>query len=234
MEIKPYNILFKFATRSRPQKFFAGLDNIINNVHDKNSFHILVSADNDDTSMYNKDTISRLIPYTKNGNVSTVFGTSKNKIDAINRDIEKINYDWDILINFSDDMSFDVYGFDNIIREKFKNHFPDTNGNIYFNDGYVGDKVSTMSIIGKSYFKTILKDKIYDPSYYSLWCDNEYTEVAIKLNKIQYINQRIYTHNQAVNLGQQKDALLVKTESYYEQDHTNYLHRRGRNFYLAA
>jgi hypothetical protein len=232
MQIKPYNILFKFATRSRPQKFFAGLDNIIDNISDKENFKILVSADNDDTSMYNKDIMNKLIPYVELGYVILVFGTSKNKIDAINRDIDKIDFKWDILINFSDDMQFDVYGFDDIIRDKFNAHFPDTNGNIYFNDGYVGDKVSTMSIIGRVYFDSILKGKIYDSSYYSLWCDNEYTEVAIKLNKIQYFGQRIYTHKHAVNTGEMKDSLLIKTESYYETDHINYTNRRARNFFL--
>jgi hypothetical protein len=228
VQIKPYKILFKFATRSRTEKFFAGIDNIIDNVSDKNNFKILVSADMDDLSMFNKHVAKRLIPYVEKGYVIPVFGTSKSKIDAINRDMQHAPADWDILVNFSDDMEFNVYGFDQIIREKFTIHFQDTNGNIYFNDGFVQDKVSTMSIIGRQYYNQF--NFIYHPSYFSLWCDNEYTEIAQRKNKIQYFPQNIYTHNHAVNLGVVGDDLLVKTEAYYEQDKKNYLERQSKNF----
>ena len=57
---KEYKILFKFATRSRADKFFEGLDNILEKVTDKNNFCILVSADADDLVMNNKETIEKL------------------------------------------------------------------------------------------------------------------------------------------------------------------------------
>ena len=224
-----YKILFKFATRSRPEKFFAGLDNIISRVSDKENYVILVTADIDDASMWNKQVLTRLKPYIDTNKVIVVFGESKSKIDAINRDMSVVD-DWRILVNFSDDMEFLMDGFDEIIRDKFRIHFPDTNGNIYFNDGFVGSKISTMTIMGYVFYKQFLY--IYHPSYFSLFCDEEYTLVAGKLNKIQYFPINLYRHNHPANGVGISDDQLKKTESYWEADKNNFLARQLRNFEL--
>jgi hypothetical protein len=229
IEPKPYKILFKFASRSRESKFFASLDNIISKVHDKENYIIVASLDYDDKTMFNKEVLERLIPYVKNNNVIPVFGYSKSKIDAINRDMDKFD-DFSIICNTSDDMEFQVEGFDNIIRDKFTQNFPDTNGNIYFNDGFVGDVISTMSIIGKKYFDEKLKGNIYHPSYVSLWCDNEYTEVAKSLNKIAYFDQILYRHNHPANGIGVADEQLKRTESFSNLDSENYKKRKLTNF----
>jgi len=229
---KKYKILFKFSSRSRPEKFFNGLDNIISKISDKENYLIVASLDFDDKTMFNKHVLYKLIPYIENNKVFPIFGYSKNKIDAINRDMDKFN-EFDILCNFSDDMSFKVDGFDEIIREKFRMNFPDTNGNIYFNDGFVGDKISTMSIIGKMYFdSTMMNKKIYHPSYFSLYCDNEYSEVAKHFNKIVYDNRILYKHEHPANGIGIADEQLQKTESYSSVDGENYIKRKSINFGL--
>lgn len=229
---KKHKILFKYSSRSRKNKFFLGLDNIISKISDKENYLIVVSLDFDDKEMFNKEVLERLIPYINNHKVFPVFGYSKNKIDAINRDMDKFD-DWQILCNFSDDMSFKVEGFDEIIREKFRINFTDTNGNIYFNDGFVGDKISTMSIIGKAYFDSqMMNKKIYHPSYFSLWCDNEYTEVAKHFNKIVYDNRILYKHEHPANGIGVADEQLQKTESYSSVDGENYIKRKSINFGL--
>jgi hypothetical protein len=229
---KAYKILFKFATRSRADKFFEGLDNILEKVADKNNFCILVSADADDLVMNNKETIEKLKNYLVRfpENIIIKFGSSKNKIDAINRDVNEIKdrFKFDILINFSDDMRFIVDGFDNIIRDKFNQIFPDTNGNVFFNDGFVKDAISTMSIIGRAYYDKF--NYIYHPSYKSLWCDNEYTEVAKKDNKIQYYDEVLYKHFHPSNIGGFIDEQLRHTESFSEEDFANYEKRKLNNF----
>jgi enamine deaminase RidA (YjgF/YER057c/UK114 family) len=49
-----------------------------------------------------------------------VYGTSKNKVDAINRDMDAFSKPhWDILVNMSDDMEFTYKGFDIDIRKEF-------------------------------------------------------------------------------------------------------------------
>jgi hypothetical protein len=227
-----YKILFKYASRSRTQKFFVGLDNILTNLSDLNNFCILVSLDIDDYSMNNKETINRLLEYVNKypEKIIIKFGRSKNKIDAINRDVNEIKekFNFDILVNFSDDMEFTQHSFDEIIRNKFYQFYPDTDGNIYFNDGFVGDKFSTMSIIGRKYYDNF--NYIYHPSYYSLWCDNEYTEVARRNQKILYFHENIYKHNHPANIGGFIDEQLKKTESFELTDRNNYQERLNNNF----
>ena len=210
--MKPYKILFKFPTRSRPDKFFLSLDNIINNIADKVNYKILVSADANDTTMYNKEVLTRLKYYMENYNVVPVFGTSKSKIDAVNRDVEKIE-DFDIIIVMSDDMEFQVYG------------------NLHFNDGFVGSRVSTMSIMGRLFYDLHGK-YIYHPSYFSLFCDDEYTLIANKLNKMHYFPEIIFKHKHPANGFGVPDKLLDETEAYYEIDKKNFLERQSKNFYL--
>jgi hypothetical protein len=229
---KKFKILFKYASRSRNQKFFIGLDNIIDNISDLNSFCVLVSLDIDDETMNNPATILKLTEYVERypDKIIVKYGTSLNKIDAINRDVNEIKnkFNFDILVNFSDDMEFIQHSFDENIRNKFYQFYPDTDGNIYFNDGFVGDKFSTMSIIGRKYYDKF--NYIYHPSYYSLWCDNEYTEVAKRNQKILYFNENIYRHNHPANVGGFMDEQLIKTESFNEIDRQNYQKRLNNNF----
>jgi hypothetical protein len=230
--MKKYKILFKYASRSRAIKFFSGLDNIIKNLSDLENFCILVSLDLDDITMNNPTTINRLTEYVKAypERIIVKFGHSKNKIDAINRDVNEIKetFDFDIVINFSDDMEFIQHSFDDIVRDKFFCHYADTDGNIYFNDGYTNDRLSTMSIIGRKYYDKF--NYIYHPSYHSLWCDNEYTELAKKNQKIIYFHERIFNHNHPANVGGFIDEQLIKTESFAEIDRQNYEKRFNNNF----
>lgn len=227
-----YKILFKYASRSRKEKFFEGLDNILNNLNDFNNFCILCSLDADDETMNNQQSIKRITEYVKKypANIVIKFGKSKNKIDAINRDVNdfKERFDFDILVNFSDDMQFIVESFDKTIREKFYIAYPNLDGNIYFNDGFVGDAISTLSIIGRKYYDKF--NYIYHPSYHSLWCDNEYTMVAKTEKKIVYFDEKIYIHNHPANIGGFIDSQLMKTESFNEIDRDNFNKRLTNKF----
>lgn len=227
-----FKILIKYASRSRNHKFFSGLENILQNLGDLNNFCILVSLDLDDATMNNSETINKLTEYIHKypEKIIVKFGHSKNKIDAINRDVNEIKekYNFDILVNFSDDMEFIQHSFDDIVRDKFFCHYADTDGNIYFNDGYVGDRISTMSIIGRKYYDKF--NYIYHPSYHSLWCDNEYTKLAQMNHKIIYFPERIFNHNHPANVGGFIDEQLIKTESFAEIDRQNYEKRFNNNF----
>lgn len=227
-----YKILFKFASRSRNHKFFQGIDNIINNLADRDNFMILASLDVDDEIMNNPNTIKKITEYVQKypNQIVVKFGTSKNKIDAINRDVNEIKekFNFDILVNFSDDMEFIQHSFDNVIRNKFFVHFSDLDGNVHFNDGFTNDTLSTMSIIGRKYYDRF--NYIYHPSYISLWCDNEYTQVAKKNNKLLYFEDRIFRHNHPSNVGGFIDEQYIKTESFSEIDRQNYEKRLNNNF----
>jgi len=215
-------ILFKFASRSRPEKFLKGLDNI-SQFSDDHNHVVLCSLDSDDKTM--KDFVS--LSY----NVLIKYGISKNKVDAINRDINEYNGDWDILVNMSDDMEFIKQGFDNIIRDDMNRYFPDLDGVLHYNDGnHYGNALMTMSIIGRKYYD---RDKyIYHPDYISLWCDNEAMEVGIKRNKLQYIDNVLFNHNHPAWGKVPFDEQYTKTESFYRIDEATYNQRKERNFNL--
>ncbi len=224
--LTPYKILFKFPSRSRPEKFFKGLDNILGNLADHTNYEIQCTLDYDDPTMYNQEVLIRLKHYMDNHKVQAIYGTSTCKVHAVNRDMERFT-DFDIVVVYSDDMEFTKPGFDNTIREKFDLHFPDTNGCLHFYDGFQ-DRVCTMSIIGRMYLSKI--GTIYHPSYFSVYCDEEFTEVARKLIKMAYYPDVIFMHKHPANGHGQKDALLEYTESFHEVDKQNFVSRRLRNY----
>ncbi len=175
-------ILFKYASRSRPQRFFEGLESIVNNVASDN-YLVLVSADKNDATMFNPEVTARLSQYK---NVEIIYGSSVSKIDAINRDLKSYT-DWDILVNFSDDMIFTAKSFDENIRTNMQNIFPSTDGVLHYWDENNGNRLMTMSIMGKKYFDRF--GYIYHPSYVSLWSDNEAQTVAKLLGKYRFIQK---------------------------------------------
>lgn len=211
-------ILFKFTTRSRPHLFERGMQTIIQNVVNEN-YQILVSVDTDDATM-----TEALKKYEDNVKVKICYGTSKNKIDAINRDVEKAD-DWHILINMSDDMVFVCRGFDDIIRNSFDNlkqclHFPDGNTN----------QLITMSILGREFYDRF--GYIYNPEYVSLWCDNEQMEVAKLIYAYKYVDMMILNHLHPAFAKADFDNQYKHTESFYGVDAQTFERRKAIKFGL--
>lgn len=217
-------ILFKYATRSRPELFKRGMDSIINNCASED-YQILVSADMNDESM--KDVGKE---YEGNSKVLFVYSSSISKIDAINRDLDLIQ-DWDILVNMSDDMVFTVKGFDLIIRNEFQAFEGGYNLDrcVHFPDGNTTELI-TMSIMGRDYFDRF--GYIYHPDYISLFADNEQTDVARMLGKYCYIPEKIFEHLHPAFGKAQNDAQYDHTESFWNQDEATYKLRREMNFGL--
>jgi hypothetical protein len=174
-------ICYKFATRSRPNKFFSCLDNITSLAKNIDYF-ILVSIDIDDESMNTHEIRCRISNY---DNVIPYWGYSnQNKITAINRDV-CFAPDWQILINVSDDFMFLKDGFDLQIIQDMQTYFPDLDGFLHYPDGHTNSKLATMSIFGRKYYDRF--GYIYHPDYESVYCDQEAQEVAKKLGKYKYI-----------------------------------------------
>lgn len=226
-------ILIKFASRSRPYKFF----NCIKNINDhqvSNNLTILCSLDEDDQSMNTPEIKDWFARYRKNGIISC-YGKSKNKIDAINRDMHQAP-EWDILINFSDDMLFVKKGFDQVIMNDMVSNFPDLDGVLHYHDGHkYGAQLMTMSIMGKKYYDRF--NYIYHPDYISLWSDNEAMDVAKMLARYKYMGDGniIFNHNHPMHQGMGQmnyDAQLRHTESFFQQDKLTYLKRKARQFDL--
>ena len=216
-------ILYQFASRSRPQNFFRGMDSIVRNSVNLD-YRIHVVSDWDDHTMNDSTTIARLKDYP---NTEICFGKSTSKINAINR-LPQVTED--IIVNMSDDMLFTHNGFDEIIRQGFRDYFPDLDGAIHFPDGRQGANCMTMSIIGRKYFER--DNYIYHPSYESLWCDLEAQEVAQSRGKYKYIDLQIFKHLHPSFGDAPMDAQYEKTESHQvrSKDEVVYRTRKANNF----
>ncbi len=183
---KPATILFKYASRSRRNNFFRGLDSIYDNLADNENFHVLCEFDLDDTVMNNNSVISKISEYK---NIIYNFGNSKTKIEAINANLENASY-FDILVCMSDDQIFTVKEFDDIIRNNFNGdyslllHLPDGSD--------AGYKIPTMHIVGVDYFKRTCN--IYHPNFISVMSDNYEKLIAKKRGKYKYVGALIYEH----------------------------------------
>ncbi len=201
-------ILFKITSRSRRSNFLRAVDSIINNVTDKDNYHLLISLDDDDDSMKPLPVLN--CPHTYKVYKKTESETI-TKISAINRDLNEFLeiYDAEIIINVSDDQIFITKGFDDIIRAEF---YKDFNQYLHFNDGNQKANVCTMHIVGREYYNRF--NYIYHPDYISLWCDVENDIVAKQLGCYKYMGDdlQLFKHlHPAWGLAPQ-DALSIKTE----------------------
>lgn len=217
-------LVIKFPTRGRSNKFLLVLKKYIDYLDDKTT-QIIVTCDNDDEDMKQPHIKEVLSNYS---NVKVFFGDNKSKIEAINANLTDI--DFDVVLLASDDMIPVKKGFDTIIKESMKKHYPDTDGVLWFNDGYKGKKLNTLSILGKKYYERF--NYIYYPEYISVWCDNEFMSVANILGKQTYFDEVIIQHQHPDWGFGNRDgihSLNSKNESY---DRELYDKRKKINFEL--
>jgi len=159
-------------------------------------------------------------------NLSYFYGNHKNKIAACNADIS-LKKDWDILVLVSDDM-IPTPGFDKAIIKSMRNHFPDMDGALHFNDGYCGkDNTITFSIIGRKLYETI--GYVYHPDYKSFFCDNEFTDIVRAMNKVHYDSRVIVQHDWSGGKNS-KDELYRMNSKMGKDDGKTYSRRKGLGF----
>jgi hypothetical protein len=219
-------LLIKFPTRNRKNKFFKVLRQYQNLCEDLDNTYFLITLDNDDESM-NPSDVEDIFNTFKN--IKVVYGTSDSKIHAVNRDIELIN-DWDIVLLASDDMTPKVKGYDNIIRNKMKEFYSDTDGILWFNDGHMGNKLNTLCILGKKYYDRF--GYIYHPEYKSVWSDNEFMLVGNLLGKQTYFEQVIIEHEHPDWGYGSRDEIHQNNSKNENQDKLLFTKRKDNNFYL--
>ena len=219
-------ILFKYTSRSRPDQFYRGLVSIINKCASQN-YLILCSFDNNDPTL---PTYLDYINNLNNDRITVCLGESKSKIDAINRDINSYEKHWDIVVNMSDDMVFTKDRFDLVIKNDFIQYFPKFDGVMHYPDQDAGEKLMTLSILGRNYYLRF--NYIYHPEYSSLWCDNEAMEVSMMLGKYRYSPVRMFDHIHPAYGHCQTDEQYRHTESFYHSDNAVYLQRKQKGFKL--
>jgi hypothetical protein len=151
-------------------------------------------------------------------------GEGSTKIDAVNRDIREYPYPWDILVIGSDDMWPVADEWDKIIREAMAKHYPDTDGMLWFPDGYQ-KRITTMPVIGRKYYNRF--GHVYHPSYASFFCDNEQTEIAQAHGKLTYIDRQLFDHRHPANRqGVKVDETYRMADRSWDADKLNYQRRK--------
>lgn len=221
-------ILIKYATRQRPEKFLEALKNIKTTIGDV-KYHVLVSADVNDGSMDDnvinqaRKTISE---------ITICKSENKNKVQAINADMDKAPDDWELLINMSDDMIFVDHDWAAKMIAYIRSVWGTGTGFFaHFNDGYTQHRLPTMSIMGREYYER--DGYIYHPSYKSFSCDAEAMFVAMMRGRYHYFPQVLFKHIHPANTNLFGHDQLYRNNGRYEaEDTANYMERR-RNFFFV-
>ena len=219
-------LLIKFPSRSRPGRFMETFNlykNMLSGMHD---VQFVLSFDEDDVTMNNNAMHNWLDR--QGDNVKWFYGSSDSKISAVNADMNR-GWDYDVLLLASDDMIPIKAGYDDTIVRDMAVTYSDFDGVLHYNDGRKGEVLNTLCIMGKKYYDRF--GYISHPSYKSVFCDNEFTDVSRILHKAVYIDNVIIKHYW-IDIG--VDALYIRNEniSFYNSDGQNYMTRRERNFDL--
>lgn len=246
-------ILFKYPIRasfngeiiqSRIDKFFDTLDKYYEYIENKTDYFFLISCDTEDIGMNNLTIRKRFENYK---NLYVRFDDNKSKIEACNAGVTDFveNEGCDIIMLISDDMIPQVVGFDNIIRDDMYRLFPDTDGCLWYSDGFQRDRLCTLSIIGVKYYNRF--NYIYHSSYFSVWSDYEFQVVAQSMGKIQYNPKclirhehkdftmlcgkqgTLYANFEPVDFGM-GDSLNKRDDSNGKLDSTNFQNRQKLGF----
>lgn len=195
-------ILYKIASRGRPEQLFRTIDNIIS-MASLSDYLILVTLDVDDTTVANREVNDRLKSY--GSKVRAYYGFSGSKVAAINKDLEYF-HDFKILVNVSDDQVFIEKWFDLDILSQFQLF----DGLVHFLDRH-NPSTCTMSMVSRKYF---LEDRfIYHPAFTSLYCDNFQQELAKKRNAYKFASKQIFNHLHWRWGLSEKDESYQKNES---------------------
>ena len=226
------NILLKCPTRSRPQKVIATLSAYVKLATQKNKIGIAVSCDDDDTSMTRnlvKEELQRTLSSLAWHRI--FYSPNKSKIQACNANMAEIDYSWDIVVLVSDDMIPQVSGWDDVIRSHMMSRFPDTNGILWFSDGYQAEKLNTLSIYGRKMYEEL--GYIYQPEYKSLFCDTELTDrcrTDLK-DRCLYVPYSIIRHEHpGTGFTQNNDALYQHNGRFWFDDMMTYIRRKNYTY----
>lgn len=208
------DLLVKWPTRGRPQLFRETFRR-----WDVGDVRFLVSLDEDDPSVgaYREFLRGRR-------NVKVVVGTSRNKVEACNRDLD--GEPFDVVVLASDDMVPQREDWAARVVAMMREHWPDGDGVLHLNDGRNGRVLNTLCVCGKKWF--VRRGFFYHPDFTSLWCDNEWQEVSERAGRAQYVDEVLIRHNWIGDHA--PDELHRRNESFYETDAATFQRRRAAGF----
>jgi hypothetical protein len=112
--------------------------------------------------------------------------------------------------------------------------YPTTNGILWFNDGFQGDKLNTLSIYGRAMYNEL--GYIYHPDYKSLFCDTELTDrcKGDLADRTTYIPYCIIRHEHpGTGYAQNMDALYQHNQRFWSTDMYTYIRRKTYLFDIS-
>lgn len=221
-------ILLKCPTRNRPQKIISTLKTYIGKANHPERIGVAISCDDDDTSMSRNLVHEELHRILRTTAWHRIFmSPNKSKIQACNANMNEIDWEWDIVVLVSDDMIPQVQGWDDAIRTHMLSRFPDTNGILWFNDGYQGEKLNTLCVFGRQMYTHF--GYIYNPEYKSLFCDTELTDLCTGelKDRCMYVPYCIIRHEHpGTGYAQNNDALYQHNQRFWSEDMRTYIRRK--------
>jgi hypothetical protein len=189
---------------------------------------VAVSCDDDDASMSRNlvhEELHRVLSKTAWHRI--FMSPNKSKIEACNANMNEIEWEWDIVVLVSDDMIPQVQGWDDVIRSHMMTRFADTNGILWFNDGFQGEKLNTLCVFGRQMYNHF--GYIYHPEYKSLFCDTELTDLCRSelKDRCMYVPYCIIRHEHpGTGYSQNMDALYQHNQRFWSQDMYTYIRRK--------
>lgn len=221
-------ILLKCPTRSRPQKIISTLTAYMNTANHPEQIGVAISCDDTDVTMSRNLVHEELFHILKKCAWKRIFTSpNRSKIQACNANMNEIDWPWDIVVLVSDDMLPQIQGWDDVIRNHMMIQYPDTDGILWFHDGYQGDKLDTLCIFGRKMYEHF--GYIYHPDYKSLFCDTELTDLCkgeLK-HKTTYIPYCIIRHEHpGTGYAQNMDALYDHNQKFWNEDMYTYIRRK--------
>lgn len=183
-----HHLLVKIPTRSRPKEFLRTLETFVSKQSGDNKITYLISIDDDDYSMDHTVLYAARTLIGKDGII--VLRSRAGKIGSVNRDMDRAPDDYDILLQPADDWVARVHGWDQYIVDELS-WFPNLDGVAWFYDGHQPN-IDTLSIMGRAYYERF--NYIYYPEYRTFWADNEFTEVADRLDKLLFSPNVLFEH----------------------------------------
>jgi hypothetical protein len=224
------HLLVKFPTRQRQKRFFEVFASYMQLASNRHHIEWVISMDEDDLEMNNpevKETFDKLIAMGQD--IKYFYGPNKTKIEAMNADMDKASTDWEVLYLAQDDMLPIVQDWDERMLNLVFGGFPDLDGCIWPPDGYGNSQTtSTVVLMGRQWYERF--QYIYYPEYKSVYCDNEYTDVALSYDKIRKVPDRLVEHKWVGVNG--RDELCDRNESTanYEHDRQLFVQRTLAGF----
>lgn len=197
-------ILLKYPSRSRPELFKRRVENWQSLASGEHPLHWLCSFDADDASMNNDATKT----FCRERGIEHYYGDSKTKVEAINADIDKTDFEWDVLALVSDDFAALGKHWDRHIAEDLGGR---SDRAIWYPDGNQM-RVCTLVIMGREIYRSW--GFVYHPGYKSVYCDNYYQLLLQREARLKFVKKYIFQHQWKV------DELVRRNEvpAIYEAD----------------